>query len=58
MNLSSEKSNLRLEYFDITFIWECSTCGASQACAVGSTKACGYIGTWFCEGNISIQDIL
>ena len=32
------KSKFKLEYFDITVIWECTACGISQACTTGSTK--------------------
>ena len=36
-NLSGGNSNLALKYFDIAVIWDCTTCGISQACTASTT---------------------
>ena len=48
-NLSSGNSNLTFEYFDITIIWEYTTCGISQQCNKGSTKP-----SWL-SGNLALE---
>ena len=42
-----------LENFDIAIIWECSTCGISQACTAGNTKAFKVI--WELKRKVNIR---